>query len=47
MALKMTSVLVSSRRRIEARLQDLVKITVKFIRKGVHVQQTEGGLSVD
>jgi hypothetical protein len=38
-----TSVLVSGRRRIQARLKDLVKVIVKFIRKGIYFQQTESG----
>jgi hypothetical protein len=34
MILKTTSVLASGRRRIKARRKDLVKVTVKFIRRG-------------
>jgi hypothetical protein len=34
MALKIASVLVSGRRGIQARCNDLVKATVKFIRRG-------------
>jgi hypothetical protein len=34
MVLKITLVLVSGRRRIQARCKDLVKVTVKFIRRG-------------
>jgi hypothetical protein len=33
--LKVTSVLASGRRRIQARCKDLVKVTVKFIRRGI------------
>jgi hypothetical protein len=42
-ALIITSVLVSGRR-IQVRHKGLVKVTVKFIRKGIHLQQTESGL---
>jgi hypothetical protein len=35
MILKVTSVLACSRRRIQARSEDLVKVTVKFIRKEI------------
>jgi hypothetical protein len=46
MALKITLVLVSCRR-IQVRHKDSVKVTVKFIRKGLHFQQIEGGLSLE
>jgi hypothetical protein len=38
--LKITSV-VSYWRRIQARCKDLVKVTEKFIRRGIHFQQTK------
>jgi hypothetical protein len=41
MFLKMTSVLVSSRRRIQARCKDLVKVTVQFIRRGIRGEKRE------
>jgi hypothetical protein len=47
MVLKITSVLVSVRRIIQARHKDLVKVTVKFIRKGIRLQQTESRLSLE
>jgi hypothetical protein len=34
MILKITLVLVFSRRRIQARFQDIVKVTAQFIRRG-------------
>jgi hypothetical protein len=34
MELKITSVLASGRRRIQARCKDLVKVTVKYMRRG-------------
>jgi hypothetical protein len=44
MVLKITSVLASGRR-IQARCKHSVKVTEKFIRKGIHFQQTESRLS--
>jgi hypothetical protein len=44
MTLKVASIPVSSRR-IQARSKDPVKVIVKFIRKGLHFQQTESELS--
>jgi hypothetical protein len=41
MALKIVSVLVSSRRRILARCKYSVKVTVKVIWKRICIQQTE------
>jgi hypothetical protein len=38
MVLKITPVLASGRRRFQARCKDLVKVTVKFIRKGICFQ---------
>jgi hypothetical protein len=45
MVLKVTLVFASSKRIIEARLKYSVKITIKFIRKGLNVKQTESRLS--
>jgi hypothetical protein len=39
MILKITLVLASGRR-IQAKCKDLVKVTVKLIKKGIHFQQT-------
>jgi hypothetical protein len=47
MILRITLVLAFSRRRIQERHKDLVKVTVKFIRKGIHFQQTESMLSLE
>jgi hypothetical protein len=33
--------------RIQARCKDSVKVTVKFIKKGIYFQQTERGLSLE
>jgi hypothetical protein len=41
MMLKITSVLVSSRRRIKAIQKDLVKVTLKFIRRGKRGKKRE------
>jgi hypothetical protein len=45
MLLKITSVLVSGRRRIQARHEDLVKVAVKFIRKGTGGEKRERSIS--
>jgi hypothetical protein len=45
MTYKITSVPASNRRRIQARCKDSAKVIVKFIRKGLHFQQTESRLS--
>jgi hypothetical protein len=44
MVLKITSVLVSGRI-IQARHKDLVKVTVKLLRRGMCFQQTENTIS--
>jgi hypothetical protein len=46
MALKIT-VLASGKKWIQARHKDSFKVIVKFIRKGIHFQQTESGLSLE
>jgi hypothetical protein len=46
MVLKITQVLASSKR-IQVRGKDSVKVTVKFIRKGLHFQQTESRFSLE
>jgi hypothetical protein len=43
MVLKITLVFASDKRRIQARRKDSVKVTVRFIRKGICFQQTEVG----
>jgi hypothetical protein len=44
MLLFCTSVLFLAReRRVQARQDNVVKVTAKFIRKGTHFQQTEVG----
>jgi hypothetical protein len=44
MALKITLVLEFGRRRIHAKHRDSVKVTVKFIRRGIHFQHSESRL---
>jgi hypothetical protein len=46
MVLKITQVLASSKR-IQVSGKDSVKVTVKFIGKGLHFQQTESGFSLE
>jgi hypothetical protein len=46
MALKIISVLPTSIR-VQARCKDSVKVTVKFVRKEIHFQQTESKLSLE
>jgi hypothetical protein len=41
MVLKITSVLAFYRKRVQARCKDSVKVTVKFIRRGIFFQQTK------
>jgi hypothetical protein len=45
MALKITSVLASGRRRIQARCKDLVKVIIKFITRGIHFPRADSALS--
>jgi hypothetical protein len=45
MVLKIPSVLASGRRRTEARCKDLVKVTVRFIRRGTGGEKRERSIS--